>query len=854
MNNITIQQFSSFIKRNSTLLILVSLLLISAVSHAYNMFHFPYYENDEGTYMSQAWSLLTQGKLEPYTYWYDHAPLGWVFIALWTVLTGGFFTFGVAVNSGRVFMLILHLFSTFFLFKITKKISGKTLAATIAVLLFSLSPLGIYYQRRVLLDNIMTFWTLFSLFLLTNTGSKLRYAVLSALTFGIAVLSKENAVFFIPAFMYVIGTKFNKRHITFAFVQWIAISACVISLYFIFALLRNEFFPVGFLGNNTPHVSLITTLQDQFARGTNLPFWNPASDFYNSLQTWLNKDAFIIVAGAIASLATILLSWKTKKFRLPALLVAFMWLFLLRGKLVIDFYIIPLLPFLQMSIGMVSEFIIEKITKNTKYVYIPLGILALFGISIYYYFHQIGQYTHDETTPQVEAITWIKNNLPANANIIIDDYMYVDLHAPRFAGDKVFPNANWAWKIEDDPAVTLSKTDSNWTQTIYVALSHEIVKQIKSGNFPFIKKAINNATILEDWDGGYDFRNLSQFISTNGDWMSIYKVKNRFNIVLDNSWNYYKNTFIHSYGQVIDPQTNTTTSDGQAEAMLKAVWENDQSTFNGLWAWTHDHFQYRLQDKLFSSEYVKKGNKYGFGETATSSGADQDIAMALLLAYNRWHNPKYLEAAKPIISDIWEQEVVKINDTYYLTAGTGAGEPNGYMINVSAISPAYYPVFAKIDPSHPWDQLKTDSYDLLNGLSKESSQLPPDQIIIENGTGAILPAEVSNENSSLSLFFRVALDAKWNNSKQAIAYLDKYKAFFDKEKLSTNSTSTQTANALDTLSIIDSANAQKLYQNIFDKENNLQLGYWGDKTNYESQNAFWFATALYSNNTSLIKN
>src|ERR1700722_13450241 len=110
------KHFNNFFKKYNTTLLLVLLLIISGVAHGYNMFHFPYYDNDEGTYMSQAWSLLTQGKLEPYTYWYDHAPAGWMFLALWTFLSGGFFTFGGSVNSGRVFMLLLHLASTFFLF------------------------------------------------------------------------------------------------------------------------------------------------------------------------------------------------------------------------------------------------------------------------------------------------------------------------------------------------------------------------------------------------------------------------------------------------------------------------------------------------------------------------------------------------------------------------------------------------------------------------------------------------------------------------------------------------------------------------------------------------------------------
>ena len=91
---------------------LLALVLISALVHGINMQMVPYFENDEGTYMSQAWAVLREGKLAPYTYWYDHAPGGWLVIALWAALTGGFHTFGQTNESGRVLMLLLQAAST----------------------------------------------------------------------------------------------------------------------------------------------------------------------------------------------------------------------------------------------------------------------------------------------------------------------------------------------------------------------------------------------------------------------------------------------------------------------------------------------------------------------------------------------------------------------------------------------------------------------------------------------------------------------------------------------------------------------------------------------------------------------
>lgn len=862
--------FTAFFKQYKETILLFVLLLVSAVAHGYFMFHYPYFENDEGTYMSQAWSLIKDGQLAPYTYWYDHAPGGWIFLAAWAKLTGGFFTFGTSVESGRVFMLILHLASTFFLFKITQKISRKNLAATIAVLFFTLSPLALYYERRVLLDNIMIFWILFSLFLLTNTASKLRYVIYSAIAFGIAVLSKENAIFFVPAFLYILYTKSNHHHRIFAIANWIAVAGVIISLYFIFAYLRNELLPSGFLGNMTQHVSLASTLEEQVGRGTNYPFWDTRSDFFASLQTWLTKDSFIIIAGAIASFISVLISVKNKTFRLPALLVSLFWLFLLRGKLVIDFYIVPLIPLMAMNMGMVIEVFINKLTSKAKYVYIPLSLVIIAGMCSWYYFHQIGQYTQDETTPQINATNWIKTNLPSDANIIIDDYMYVDLHESRFVGDKVYPHADWAWKVEKDPSIKLSEISKDWDQTVYITLSHEIVKQIHGENFPYTKKALHNASLLEDWNGGTAYRNIPQYISTNGDWMSIYKVKSKSSIILDNSWQYYKENYIHSYGQVIDPQTKSTTSEGQSYAMLRAVWENDQSTFKGVWAWTHDHFQYRNEDKLFSWQAKSDGNKIELTDTATASDADEDIAIALLFAYSKWGDKQYLAQAKVIIADIWRQEVVSVNGKYYFMSSNGGARPDGYLVNPSYLSPAYYRIFAQVDPNHPWNQLATDSYSLLNSFAK-NNQLPPNWILVNKQTGTIASAStyVSDKYvdaygyDAFRTFWRVALDAQWNKNKEAIAYLQKYQQFFAKQTkeekqaaiLSPNGKGivdyeglSTSVGALSVLSITDQTQAQQFYVRTFEKTFNIDDGYWKDRDNYYDQNWTWFGTALFTNN------
>src|SRR5438445_12819856 len=109
--------------------LLVVSLTTGAVTHGYNLFKYPLYVTDEGIYMQQAWSVLREARLSPYTYFYDHAPAGWLAIAAWAaLLPSQLQTFGGAINTGRVLMVVVHLASVAVLFGVTHRLS-KTLVA-----------------------------------------------------------------------------------------------------------------------------------------------------------------------------------------------------------------------------------------------------------------------------------------------------------------------------------------------------------------------------------------------------------------------------------------------------------------------------------------------------------------------------------------------------------------------------------------------------------------------------------------------------------------------------------------------------------------------------------------------------
>src|SRR5262249_62264677 len=87
------------------------------------------------------------------------------------------------------------------LYRVAREVGCGRAAASLAVLLFTLSPLTVFYGRPVMLDSFMLFWVLISLDLLLDGQGRLSRVALSGACFGIAMLSKETAVFLLPAML-----------------------------------------------------------------------------------------------------------------------------------------------------------------------------------------------------------------------------------------------------------------------------------------------------------------------------------------------------------------------------------------------------------------------------------------------------------------------------------------------------------------------------------------------------------------------------------------------------------------------------------------------------------------------------
>lgn len=260
--------------------------------------------------------------------------------------------------------------------------------------------------------------------------------------------------------------------------------------------------------------------------------------------------------------------------------------------------------------------------------------------------------------------------------------------------------------------------------------------------------------------------------------------------LLASTWTNYKAAYVdpQTFRTIDTSRDSITTSEGQSYTMLRAVWQGDKTTFDGAWQWTRTHLA-RPDDRLFAWLWNPSVGSAGGIDTAqsgenTASDADSDIALALLFAYARWQDPSYLAAAHAIVADIWDKEVVTIRGVPYLAADDVEKTSSSpwIVVNPSYLSPASYHLFAELDPAHPWEALRSASYDFLAKSAdatlgaSASAHLPPDWVRVSRSDGSLVAVtsagyDINFGFDAMRVPFRIGLDAAWFGNPRATALL-----------------------------------------------------------------------------------
>lgn len=486
--------------------LIVLVVVASLAAHGINAFNYPHYEQDEGTYMMYAWA-ITRGLISPYAYGYGHPPLAWIQIAAWVKLTGGFSTFGNAINSGRALMVLCAGGCTLLVYLIARRLGLTFFAALLAVILFAFSPLSITFQREVLLDNFATFWFLLSLYLLIAGRSHLFFIMGASLCFGISVLSKEVVIILLPAMIYVAWLYTTKFQRSFALVAFIYIGIAVGSTFVLMAVLKDELFPYSWHlpWDHHAHLSLIDTYMTQVNRG------QVQGSIGQSWAAWVRADPFLIMIGLACPVFNLLTGWWNRKGLAFALLAITYWGLLLRGGVVFAFYIIPLIPLIAINVSIAVNTLGNWIGRLVRFEL--LGLVLILGSCVAMIPYQIQHDTHpynifvqSPARVQNEAMVWMEANAPRRAVVIINSNIFVDLHEPgneAVGGGAPFPYAHVYWFAALDPAVHDTLLRNNWDRIDYVVADAEMLNDIKNygGGMDLIKDAIDHSALRAEFKG-----------------------------------------------------------------------------------------------------------------------------------------------------------------------------------------------------------------------------------------------------------------------------------------------------------------------------------------------------------------
>jgi len=479
----------------------VVVLAVALAAHAINMFNFPRYELDEGTYVSSAWAVLNN-QITAYPYGYGHPPLGWIQIALWTQLTGGFFTFGNALNSGRVLMLLYAVGSSALVYLIGQRMSGRRTIGLLAVTLFSFSPLGLVYQRQVYLDNISTFWLLLSLYMIISSRSRLSYIVGAGLSFAFAVLSKETIVVLVPVMVFALWLNTSRYQRTFGVITFTYAVLGLGSSVVLLALLRGELFPYAWHlpWDHHPHLSLLDTLAAQVQRSQS------EGSLADSWASWTQGDSLLILAGIAATFFNLLVGlWKRNQL-IIGLISASYWLFLLRGGVVLPFYIIVILPLAALNVAMAADTLLG-LTRGVARLELSATVLVLCiaaGVMV----NDLGNadviLTEHPTSAQTQAMVWIRDHVSPEKVVVVNSYLYLDLRQPGGEGvgsGATYPDAQVYWNVAYDPELHDGLLQGNWDRIDYIVADSEMLHDIDTAGGPMalIKTALSHSVLRAEF-------------------------------------------------------------------------------------------------------------------------------------------------------------------------------------------------------------------------------------------------------------------------------------------------------------------------------------------------------------------
>ena len=486
----------------------LGILFVATAVGSWNVMGSPNFQDDEGTYVAQAVA-VQNGSLAPYTYWYDHPPLGWIQYALlgWVPQALGLGE-GSDLAAMRYVAAFLFAITAMMVYLLARRIGARRPFAILATAVFVFSPLSLTLGRQVFLDTVAIPWVLVAFYLALSPRRALWHHVGAGVTFAIAMLSKLTVAVFGPALLIAMMGRGRWNGRRFSIVGALGIGALVLALYPTMAALRGE------LVSGADHVSLQEALSYQFlSRSGSGWIWEADSSRNELLMGWLFLDTYLVMGGLIGALVCV---FSARTRWITAAILCFAVPVVASQGYLPAMYIIAALPFLALAIGSAAHLVWQVLYSFVRQhmsgarVGEPLMITAIIGVLVVLI--PIEQWssrgtplaTSDENEDWRATLAWVDENLPRDEVVVLPYSMWQDVNKLGW---------NDPWK-----AIVLEKVDLDsqfevehprgWREIDWIVEGPSVAPNIEYLALDEMRHAYNNSRVVASF-GAWHIREVT---------------------------------------------------------------------------------------------------------------------------------------------------------------------------------------------------------------------------------------------------------------------------------------------------------------------------------------------------------
>ena len=458
--------------------------------------------DDEGTYLSQAWAVRTGMGLAHYTYWYDHPPLGWIQIAGLSWLPELVAPDVPAVAAGRIVMLAFTGATVALLYVVARRLQFAPLTAGVGALLFGLSPLALSMQRQIYLDNIAMTWIVAAFALALSPRRHLWSHVGAGVCAGVAVLSKETTLLIVPALLYTLWQNSHPTTRGFSVVGffWCGFGL-VCGIYPLLAALKGELLP------GPSHTSLFEGIKFQlFSRESSGSVFTDGSDAYTVLMSWIDLDPVFLAVGMVSVIGALAVR-QLRGVALAGVLVAVVAL--RPGGYLPAMYVLQVLPFFALCTAGLAELAVRAVRRGRP-VARPIGAVVVMSfmaatfVALPHWLHTGRQALTTNANGEFREVRqWLADNVadPGHTRVLVDDNLWLDLVDVGFV-----PGTGVIWfnKLDLDPEVAAT-VPGGWRDIDYLVSTPGLRHALTSGEkLPTVAEFVENSTPVATFGVGVD--------------------------------------------------------------------------------------------------------------------------------------------------------------------------------------------------------------------------------------------------------------------------------------------------------------------------------------------------------------